>query len=900
MRQLLHFRSLVVLGAVLGAGFACGADNLVRGLPGSQYWVSSVFNGDNAYGPADTVNGAQNDAQNGGNDDRWIGAAGASPWWIAYDLGVAQKVRHVRIYQETARGEAETFDLHTFDVRGANTVSGNPATDPPNSGSWTTIASYSGGTRHGQPFIDFVFNDAPITYRYLALWITVAEYAGGGGANGVPRVVEFEVYSDNPTADDFNNNSLSGVQWNRLLNGSATKTLTETNQRIELVMTSHTSGYSQVGLVSDRTYPLGGDRPVYVQMFLDDPFGEYWAGIVDDAFPGTDPAAADPFGYEALLFRYETGTNIAIYSQEPGARITLPVSPAMPTPHPSGNLVAFLADGVNAAYGPSTTHPCVEVFVDNTSYDYWWYDRNPTSGAYDTDKDLEQNSRFVAYISSNAATGNAKLDDAVICNPILVEADDGTAGGFTYSGSSMNLYTSDSRAIGLKDGNYRGQDLGVAKNGVCRFAPALPVEGNYKIFVSVAPGTIGVNQAATDVDITIKHNGNTSTYSNWNQYATFASADRWFYIGEYEFGKCGVGDTGNYVEWAVDAASGGNYFKGDATMFVPMVATAQTCTTPVGTNALSNASFESISPAMYGIVETFSLSGWQQVFQGCNSQQDWAPFSDSDGNYFLGYAWDGVAIGESNAKHVRQLVDAKPGPFEAQVRWLGAATQGSSSPAGVHANCRGRWRVRAWSACGGSGSPAGETISEELIGTGEWGYYCLSGTLYDANGGSPYYAAGDTVTASMDLFGWGLNPSGFDHSNYDEVILICAQPPDTTVTTPTESAEYMEGNNIAMSGSVTQRTDSVRISPYGTELRLRRDGSQYWNGSGWQGSEVWFTTGVSQPGASGGSWSFTLTSAPTGAYQLSARSYDAFNYTECLFQIVNFTVNQGVEDWNAY
>ncbi len=118
-------------------------------------------------GPTKAVNGTIN----GGNSDKWCSNS-FSTKWLQVDLGANYNVNSFVIKHAGAGGESPTYNTSAYNIQ--------TSTDGSN---WTTVSNTSGNVS------DITTNNiTPTVARYVRLNVT------NGGADGIARIYEFEVY----------------------------------------------------------------------------------------------------------------------------------------------------------------------------------------------------------------------------------------------------------------------------------------------------------------------------------------------------------------------------------------------------------------------------------------------------------------------------------------------------------------------------------------------------------------------------------------------------------------------------------------------------------------------------------------------------------------------------------
>ncbi|MET0524343.1 MAG: Ig-like domain-containing protein, partial [Nocardioides sp.] len=95
--------------------------------------------------------------------------------------------------------------------------------------------------------------------------------------------------------------------------------------------------------------------------------------------------------------------------------------------------------------------------------------------------------------------------------------------------------------------------------------------------------------------------------------------------------------------------------------------------------------------------------------------------------------------------------------------------------------------------------------------------------------------------------------------------------PETTITAPSEGATLPTGN-VTMAGAAS---DDKQVS--GVRLAITNGSGQYWNGSAWSATAGTVNASVSGAGTPSATWSYVLSGAPAGSYNVSATAVDASN-----------------------
>jgi hypothetical protein len=98
--------------------------------------------------------------------------------------------------------------------------------------------------------------------------------------------------------------------------------------------------------------------------------------------------------------------------------------------------------------------------------------------------------------------------------------------------------------------------------------------------------------------------------------------------------------------------------------------------------------------------------------------------------------------------------------------------------------------------------------------------------------------------------------------------------PDTTITAPSDGATLPTGN-VTISGAAS---DDSQVSA--VRLAITNGSGQYWNGSSWSGTAGTVNATVSGTGTPSATWSYVLSGAPAGSYDVSATAVDASNNTD--------------------
>jgi hypothetical protein len=111
--------------------------------------------------------------------------------------------------------------------------------------------------------------------------------------------------------------------------------------------------------------------------------------------------------------------------------------------------------------------------------------------------------------------------------------------------------------------------------------------------------------------------------------------------------------------------------------------------------------------------------------------------------------------------------------------------------------------------------------------------------------------------------------------------------PNGTVTVPTAN-QVFPNDQITFSGDAT---DNVVVPSVQLAIRNRTTG-QWFNGTGWQASFIWFTNAtLTSPGSAATGWNYTWAPpAGSGSYLIQARANDAAANFDQTRPSVNFSV----------